>query len=47
MADENTAAVPQPEQDQPARARRIETGPAAVAVVVAAVSGRPEAFASA
>ena len=26
MADENTAAVPQPEQDQPARARRIETG---------------------
>ncbi|MCP9839571.1 hypothetical protein KBY93_02850 [Synechococcus sp. J7-Johnson] len=26
MADENTAVVPQPEQDQPARARRIETG---------------------
>jgi len=26
MADENTAAVPQSEQDQPARARRIETG---------------------
>ena len=26
MADENTAAVPQSEQDQPARARRIESG---------------------